>query len=176
MWTSFIGFMACGKSTVAQTMAQATSLPVKDLDREIERSAGMTIPEIFANGGVDEFRLREAAALSQIDADVPLLLAVGGGAVENKQVRDWLRQRGVVIWLDAPWEVLRKRIEEAGVARRPMVGHLGWDGMKSLYHHRLRLYADTADFRLRTDRAGVSVIATEAMSRGLLWQRQREGG
>ncbi len=176
MWTSFIGFMASGKSTVVRRMARATGLPALDLDAEIEKVAGRSIPEIFARGGEAEFRRREIDALRRLDPARPLLLATGGGIVDRLETRDLLRQRGVVVWLDAAWEVLRQRIVDAGTQRRPMVGHLGWDGMKRLYVMRLRRYAQVADFRLRTDRLGAAVTATTALSRGLLWQSSARGG
>lgn len=176
MWTSFIGFMASGKSAVVELLRQGTRSPVVDLDRVIAERAGLSIPEIFQQHGRERFRELESEALSRLAPRRSYLLATGGGCVATPENARLLQQRGVVIWLDAAWEILRRRIELDNVTRRPMVSHLGWEGMQHLYLQRRRLYATTAHFRLRTDRATLSVTARNAMLRSLLWRRRLEGG
>ena len=85
---------------------------------------------------------------------------------------DLLRRRGVVIWLDAPWPVIRDRLAEAGTEPRPLAGQLGWDGLQELYRLRRPLYAAAADFRLKSDLNPVEPLARRAMLRSLLWQRR----
>ncbi len=172
MWTSFIGFMASGKSSAARALSAGALLPALDLDAEVERMAGRSVPELFAGEGVAGFRARELAALQGLDSGRDLLLATGGGVVETPEAARLLRERGVVVWLDAPWEVLRARIEAEGEERRPMVGHLGWAGMERLYRRRCRLYAACAHFRLRSDLASPAAIGRAALARGLFWRRR----
>jgi len=176
VWTSFIGFMASGKSAVVDLLKQGTRLPAVDLDQVIAEHADLSIPEIFQQHGRERFRELECEALNRLGARRSYLLATGGGCVATPENALLLQQRGVVIWLDAAWEVLRRRIEQDDVERRPMVSHLGWEGMRQLYLQRRRLYAATAHFRLRTDRAPLSVTARNAMLRSLLWRRRLEGG
>jgi len=175
MWTSFIGFMASGKSAMIDLLHQGTRLTAVDLDKVVAERAGCSLPEIFHRGGVDQFRALEREALAALAPDQSLLLATGGGCVEVPQNAELLRERGVVIWLDASWAVLRLRIEQEGAERRPLVAHLGWDGLQRLYTHRRRVYARTAHFRLRTDRVPLGVTARNAMLRSLWWKRRREG-
>jgi len=167
--------MASGKSAAVDLLQQGTHLPAMDLDHDIARRAGCPIPEIFQRHGLARFRELENDALTGLNPQRSYLLATGGGCVETPANALLLRRRGVVIWLDAAWEVLRLRIERDGVARRPMVMHLGWEGMRRLYLHRRRLYAATAHFRLRTDHAPLAVTARNAMLRSLLWHRRFEG-
>jgi shikimate kinase len=176
VWTSFIGFMASGKSATARALGAVALIPVVDLDAVVEAAAGLTVPALFAAEGVQGFRARELAALERLDPDQALLLATGGGVVETPAAIRLLQARGVVIWLDAPWEVLRARIEAAGEGRRPMVGHLGWDGMERLYLRRRRLYAACAHFRLRSDVAEPAALGRAALARSLFWRRRPEGG
>lgn len=175
MWISLIGFMASGKSSVARVLAERALLPAVDLDAEIERRAAASIPEIFGREGVDGFRRREREALAALDPVHPLLLATGGGIVESAEETAVLRARGVVIWLDAPWEVLRRRLGAKEEAQRPLLLHLGWSGLERLHLRRRRLYAQSAHFRLRTDLAGPAVVGRMALTRALAWQR-RHGG
>jgi shikimate kinase len=174
MWTSLVGYMGCGKTRVAEILGRWTGWPVRDLDRDIEARAGLSVPEIFESQGLDSFRALEAATLRDLPEDAPLWLATGGGTVENPANGELLRSRGLVVWLDAPWEVLRQRIEGDGTARRPMVGHLGWDGLRTLYRRRQRLYARVADFRLRSDQADALAVARTVQLRSLLWRELAE--
>jgi shikimate kinase len=172
MWTTFVGFMGSGKSTVVRHMQRATGRVACDLDLEIERRGGVTIPEVFAHEGEAGFRQRELAALRELETAPALLLATGGGIVETPEAVDLVRRRGVVIWLDAPWEVLRHRLEASPRQERPLLAREGWDGLRRLYARRLPLYAAAADFRLRSDRLEPEDAAQTALLRGLIWRRR----
>ncbi len=176
MWTSFIGFMASGKSSVAAALGRGTGQPVVDLDREVERRARLAVPEIFRREGVAGWRRREADTLLALARRREILLATGGGLVEAPEARLLLRRRGLVVWLDAPWEVLRARLEREGPQRRPLIAHLGWEGLERLSWRRRRLYAACADFRLRSDRDDVAGLARSVLLRSLVWRRRGHGG
>jgi len=104
MWTSLIGFMASGKTTVARALQAATNRPVAHLDAAVAAAAGRSVAAIFAEEGEAAFRARELAALAQLDPGRRLVVDTGGGLVETPAAADLLRERGVVIWLDAPWQ------------------------------------------------------------------------
>ena len=76
-----IGMMGCGKSTVGRLLAERMRLPLIDLDEEIARAAGKTIPEIFEQEGEAGFRARETAALERALAREAGVIANGGGIV-----------------------------------------------------------------------------------------------
>ena len=109
-----------------------------------------------------------------LDPDRPLVLDTGGGVVQTPAAVDLLRQRGVVVWLDAPWETLRARLKESDTDSRPLIARLGWAGVEELYRNRRRLYAAAADFRLRADQGTVDDLARRVMLRSLQWERTRE--
>jgi shikimate kinase len=176
MWTSFIGFLASGKSTCVYLLSQGTRQPAVDLDEEVARLAGLSVPEIFRGGGLDRFRGLEQQALEGLLSRRALLLATGAGCVESPRSVEMLQRQGVVIWLDAPWEILRGRLEAAGAGRRPVLDHLGWDGLERLYLRRQRLYAAVAHFRLRSDQASAANVARDALLHSLFWRRQRRWG
>ncbi len=175
MWISLVGFMGSGKSSVARLLGERALLTVVDLDVEVERRGGLTVPEIFAREGVEGFRRRELAALAALDRAAPLLIAAGGGVVETPACTALLRAGGAVFWLDAPWETLRRRIEQADAPRRPLLRHLGWEGLERLQRRRQRLYAGAAHFRLRTDLTGPGAAARAVLTRSLAWERRRDG-
>lgn len=175
MWTSFIGFMASGKSSVTRHLQAVTNRPTASLDEEVVRRAGMSIDEIFQREGQARFRARELAALQELDPSRHLVVDTGGGVVETPAAVDLLRSRGVVIWLDAPWEVFRDRLRASAAAGRPLVVELGWSGLETLFHQRRRLYAAAADFRVSGRNRTVDEIARTAMLRSLIWERRQEG-
>ncbi len=168
--------MASGKSSVTQRLHTVTSRPVLSLDQLVEDTACQSVGDIFETGGEEHFRRLEAEAIASLDPERPLVLDTGGGVVETDAAVAGLRERGVVIWLDAPWESLRERLRSSDPANRPLVRELGWSGLEDLYNSRRRLYAAAADFRLRTDRAGIDEVARLVMVRSLQWERRHEGG
>jgi shikimate kinase len=175
MWTSFVGFMGSGKSTVTRLLCESTNRPLAVCDELAAARAGRPVPEIFASDGEGAFRALELAVLEELDAARNLVVDTGGGVVENPAAAAVLRRRGVVLWLDAPWTELRHRLQsDDDGAGRPLVAALGWDGLEALYRRRRRLYAAAADFRLRVDDAAPVDVARTAMLRSLLWQRQQE--
>nr|MEE4269268.1 shikimate kinase [Candidatus Krumholzibacteria bacterium] len=175
MWTSFIGFMASGKSAVTSHLQGATSRPAVSVDVLVTEKAGRSIPDIFAQDGEPAFRRREVLALESLDGQRPLLVDTGGGIVESPEAVELLRDRGVVIWLDAPWETIRARLKQSDLDARPLVGRLGWDGLEDLYHRRRRLYAGAADFRLWASGGTVAEVARTSMLRSLIWERRQTG-
>lgn len=158
---------------MAATLASGSSRPLVSLDDLVCRQTGLSIPEIFFRQGEAAFRRLELSALSGCVADGPLLMDTGGGVVETPAAVALLQQRGVVIWLDAAWGVIRERLEKSTPDSRPLVAKLGWDGLEKLHGRRSRLYAQAADFRLSADRGSVRLART-VMLRSLAWQRQRE--
>ena len=174
MWLSLIGFMASGKSTVARELAARALLDVRDLDVEIAAAAGACVPEIFATEGEAAFRRRELDALASLPTGEDLVVACGGGVVETPAARDLLRERGVVVWLDAPWESLRGRLEDSGAEERPLLAG-GWDEVEALFRARLPLYATTAHVRLRSDLSAPGELASRALvGRSRIARRTRE--
>jgi shikimate kinase len=106
-----VGMMGAGKSSVGKRLAQALDLPFKDADEEIERAAGLTIPDIFALRGEAEFREGERRVIARLLDDPPHVLATGGGAFVNPETRALMRSKQAVsIWLKADPEVLARRV------------------------------------------------------------------
>jgi shikimate kinase len=175
MWTSFVGFMGSGKSTVTRTLCRMTGRPLAVSDELVVAADGRSIPEIFAAEGEAAFRARERDVLTALDAGRSLVVDTGGGVVETPDLVALLRERGVVIWLDAPWTLLRERLRaETEGGQRPLVAELGWAGLERLHRRRRRLYAAAADFRLGTVEGRAAELARIAGLRSLLWQRRHE--
>jgi shikimate kinase len=81
------GFMGSGKTTVGPLVAARLGWRFVDVDDVIEAEAGATIAEIFALHGEAAFREREHAAIARLATSDALVLALGGGAIENDATR-----------------------------------------------------------------------------------------
>jgi len=101
---------ASGKSTLARTVAAATGWKLVDLDAEIERTEGRTIPEIFAADGEAAFRAAERRALERVAKGGNQVVALGGGALLDADGRRIVETSGRVVLLDCPVETLKERL------------------------------------------------------------------
>ncbi len=109
-----VGMMGAGKSSIGRRLATRTGLSFVDADTEIEKAAGMTIPEIFSSQGEPYFRAGEARVIARLLESGPQVLATGGGAYMNAETRALIRERGVSVWLRAGVDVLVRRIKRRG--------------------------------------------------------------
>ena len=106
-----VGMMGAGKSSIGRKLAQRLNLPFVDADSEIERAAGMSIPDIFAKHGEPYFRAGEARVIARLLEGGPQVMATGGGAFMHPQSREVIRAKGISVWLKADFDVLMKRIK-----------------------------------------------------------------
>src|SRR5580698_10385564 len=106
------GMMGVGKSSIGRRLAARLNIPFVDADTEIEKAAGMSIPDIFARHGEADFRSGEARVIARLLDGGPQVLATGGGAFMNEATRDAIKTKGVSIWLSAELDVLMRRINK----------------------------------------------------------------
>ena len=106
-----IGLMGAGKSTIGKRLAARLHLPFVDADHEIERAAGLTIPEIFERFGEKEFRDGERRVIGRLIDGKPKVIATGGGAFMQDETRELILARALAIWLDADIDVLAERVQ-----------------------------------------------------------------
>lgn len=92
-----IGMPGSGKSVVAQAISRKIGREIIEVDAEIERIAGKTIPEIFASGGESEFRAIETEVLAEVGKQSGKIISTGGGCVTIPENYPLLHQNGVII-------------------------------------------------------------------------------
>ncbi len=114
-----VGLMGAGKTSVGRRLAQRLDLPFVDTDTEIERAAGKSIPEIFADHGEDEFRSGEKRVIARLLDSGPQILATGGGAYMDPETRDNIAASGVSVWLSGDLDLLVKRVKRR--SNRPLL-------------------------------------------------------
>jgi shikimate kinase len=106
-----VGMMGAGKSSIGRRLAQRLGIPFVDADPEIEKAAGMSIPDIFSTRGEPEFRAGEARVIARLLDGGPQVLATGGGAFMNADTRKAIATKGISVWLKAELDVLMRRIK-----------------------------------------------------------------
>ena len=94
-----IGMPGCGKTTVGRALAEKLGRTFVDLDEEIVRRAGMSIPEIFAREGEAGFRERESALVREFGEHTGLVVSTGGGVVTRRENYIPLKQNGLLLHL-----------------------------------------------------------------------------
>lgn len=113
-----IGMMGSGKTTVGRRLADALGIEFHDTDAAVEEAAGSSIPELWRRRGEEEFRRLEHEAVVRV-AGRRAVVATGGGVVLRDENVAAMRRTGQVVWLDAPAEVLARRVGSG--AGRPLL-------------------------------------------------------
>ncbi|WHO73976.1 shikimate kinase [Rhizobium sp. BT03] len=107
-----VGLMGAGKSAVGRIVASQLGIPFIDSDHEIERVSRMTIPELFAAYGEEEFRALETRVMKRLVRSGPRVVSTGGGAFINERTRRHIKKGGVSVWLKADLDVLWERVNK----------------------------------------------------------------
>jgi shikimate kinase len=113
-----VGFMAAGKTTLAQALARRLGWRVEDVDLLIESRERRTVAEIFAREGEPYFRSIERQVIWSLLPERHAVIATGGGTFIDPENRAAINADGVSVWVDVPFEVLLNRIPADG--RRPL--------------------------------------------------------
>lgn len=144
-----IGFMSAGKTTLGTRVASRLGVPFFDLDACVERRAGRTIPEIFAEQGEGAFRALESDVLSElVRAEEHGVFATGGGTFTVEANRRLIKESGLSLWLDVAAERLIERSNVDGAEGRPLFR--GAEEARRLLETRRSVYS-LADERLALD-------------------------
>ena len=158
-----IGFMGSGKTTISRMLGKMLNTSVTDLDDEIVRRAGMTIPDIFAQNGEEYFRQLEHDTLADIIKSDQGILATGGGTPMRPDNLTILKDTStpVVLLKASAMETLRRIGGDSG---RPLAKSLDEKGIADLQAQRQVNYDACADLAIKTDGVSPAAIAEEIVS------------
>jgi shikimate kinase len=156
--------MGAGKTTIGAECARRLDRAFVDTDELIEATAGRTIPEVFASEGEAGFRTLERAVVADVCASpVPLVIAVGGGAMLDPENRRLAGSNATVVWLRAEPRELAQRVAtqaaEAG-GERPLLATADPLAMiERLTSLRADAYGAIADVVVDTDDRSIAAVA-----------------
>jgi shikimate dehydrogenase len=130
-----IGMPGSGKTTVGRLLSALSGREAVDLDEEIVRRTGRSIPDLFAAEGEAAFRALEREEAARWGRESGKILITGGGVVKDPRNRAALRQNGRIY-------ELRRDLKRLSTAGRPL--SQGAD-LQALYAQRAPLYAAFRD-------------------------------
>ena len=159
-----IGPMGAGKSTIGRRLAAALDKAFIDADQALEERTGADIPLIFELEGEEGFRRRESEMLARLVQREGIVLATGGGVVLADENRAHLAERGFVIYLDAPIELLVARV--ARDRNRPLMQTDDPEAtMREIMRVRDPLYRGSADLVVRSTHRSSRYVVRDILQR-----------
>ena len=145
-----LGMMGVGKSTLGKIVAKKLNLKFLDTDLNIEKKWSMKISEIFENKGEDFFRIEEEKEVLECLKKNKIVLALGGGAFMNKNIRNLILKNSLSFWLDLNLKTVNKRVKWN--KKRPLLNHQNAEEIiKKLYSERKNIYK-LAKYKINCDK------------------------
>ena len=158
----FVGLMGAGKSAIGRMVAQHLRVPFIDTDVEIERVSRMTISELFATYGEEEFRSLETRVIKRLLRGGPKVISTGGGAFINDNTRRHISRGGISLWLKADLEVLWERVNKRD--HRPLLKTENPRAtLAALMEKRYPIYSE-ADLTIESRDVRKEIIVTEVLA------------
>ncbi len=159
-----IGHRSSGKTSVGKRLAERLSCPFYDTDRLIEQETSLTVGRLVSEGGWPLFRQKEKEIVGKLDLLKNCVIATGGGMVMDLRNASKLKGLGIVAWLVADAETIRKRMlsDPATVNGRPSLS--GADFLKEtelLLAQRNPVYRNLADYAVDTSKKGIDQVAED---------------
>ncbi|MCF2947630.1 shikimate kinase AroK [Paraglaciecola aquimarina] len=159
-----IGPMGAGKSTIGRHLADELHLEFFDSDHEIEKRSGADIAWIFDLEGEDGFRDREENVINDLTDKQGIVLATGGGSVINKNVRNRLSARGIVVYLQTTIDKQVARTQRD--KRRPLLQKDDPElVLRKLAEERNPMYEEAADYIVDTDDQSARAVANQIIEK-----------
>lgn len=156
----FIGFMGCGKSTMARLLSEETGMELIEMDETIEKETGMSINEIFEKYGESHFRDLESQLIKRIEEKGGAVVSCGGGAILRQENVENMKKNGQIIYLAATPETIYERVKNS--TNRPLLnGNMNVEYITELMDKRLPLYEKAADNTVCVDKKEKQEILQE---------------
>lgn len=141
-----IGMPGSGKSTAGLLLARSICRDFTDTDLLIQNKAGSTLQRIIAERGMNGFlKLEEEILLGLSDNNVPMVIATGGSAVLSEAAMSHLKSLGIVVWIDVPIHILRRRLKN--INSRGIAMENG-QTIEDVWRYRQPFYEKYADIRI----------------------------
>ncbi len=152
---ALIGYRATGKTTIGKKLSEILAWNFADTDNIIEEKELNTIEDIVNKQGWEYFRQLEASVLRSIASQDQVVVSTGGGIILAEENRKILKKYFFVVWLQASSDVIKMRLmndSEKHQQRPSLSGKNIIDEVDKILESRLKLYRDTADITVSTEK------------------------
>lgn len=105
------GFMAAGKSTIGQILANTVGYDFIDLDHLIVEKENLPVAEIFRIKGEAYFRDTESFWLKEVSKRENIIISLGGGTVCFNNNITVIRQFGLLVYLRVSNRAIFQRVK-----------------------------------------------------------------
>jgi len=157
-----VGMMGAGKSSIGRRLARDLNRRFLDSDSAVEEAARLSVKEIFALYGEDHFRACELRVVERILTAPGQVVALGGGAWMNADIRAMTRSIGFSVWLDVDLSILAQRVASRRTRPLLLAGNVR-QSLEILNERRRPIYG-TADIRVAANEAHPDVIVHRVMT------------
>jgi len=152
-----IGPMGAGKTTMGRQIAKRLHMDFEDSDHVIEAHTGADIALIFEKEGENGFRRREISTIDELTQCSNIVLATGGGAVLAEENRQYLKNRGIVIYLHSDIKHLLNRVRHD--TKRPLLQTADpAASLREIMAIRDPLYRETAHIIINTGQQSIRSV------------------
>jgi shikimate kinase len=163
-----LGYMGCGKSTIAEKLSGLIQMPFVDLDKEIEAKAEMTINQIFESFGEVYFRkLEHDVFVELLNTPENQIIGLGGGTPCYANNHEFLQGQGITsIYLKASVETLFNRLAH-NKSKRPIVANKTEDELKEFIAKHLfdrSYYYNQAEHKVTVDGKSIDETVADIVS------------
>ncbi len=150
-----IGMPGCGKSTVGVVLAKAMGYRFLDSDLLIQEKDGRLLSEIIDEEGLEGFNQIENRINSQIEVK-KTVIATGGSVIYGKQAMENLKNIGIIVYIELPYEEIKKRL---GDLHNRGVSIKEGQTLFDLYTERVPLYKKYSDITIDVNGRSISETA-----------------
>lgn len=163
-----LGYMGCGKSTIAKTLSKTTKIAFVDLDKSIEESANLSVNEIFEQHGEIYFRkLEHEIFVELLNSPEDLIIGLGGGTPCYANNHELLKGAAVLsIYLQASIETLFDRLV-VNKSKRPLIADKSEEEMKEFIAKHLfdrSFYYNQAQYIVNVDDKSIDQTVIEILN------------
>lgn len=145
-----IGFMGCGKTTMAHLLSQELGKERIEMDETIEKEEGQSINAIFETKGETYFRDLESSLIQRITECGDKIISCGGGVILRSENVDNMKKNGTIVYLKATPETIYERVHKS--THRPLLnGNMNVEYIKTLMEKRIAAYEMAADITICVD-------------------------
>ncbi|MCE5339769.1 MAG: shikimate kinase [Planctomycetaceae bacterium] len=142
-----IGMPAVGKSTIGVLLAKRLGRYFLDTDIFIQAIVGKTLQQIIDQQGLEAFCKIEAEHIGCIDK-TDCVIATGGSAVYSDAAMQHLKTSGIIVYLDLPLEMIKKRLTDLNIRGVVMSKNQTLD---DLYVKRTPLYKKWGEVKINCE-------------------------